>query len=430
MAISRADAALLLRRSGFGAPASRIDALVPLSWEEAVEVVLDTSGNPHINAGVPDLDPSNGWWRRYVDMVHFWTDRAATVPAPIQEKMVLFWHGLLCSSLEKVHEHHLMFRQNQVFRYDGLGNWRTLLHRIALDPAMLIYLDNDDNVAESPNENWARELLELFMIGADNVDQADVVESARAWTGHGLTDDDRYVFRPEDHDTTDKTFMGVRRNWFGPEIIDHVLSASTPRWQAAQFLARRLWAFLAHPDPSQQLVNELALVLVNHDFEIRPLLRAIFLRPEFRSERTRTGLVRTPFEYVVAAMQHTGLDAEEIDPQNTLGNMGMALFRPPNVSGWKQNDYWISSANTWGKWHFASGVRWSLFNRGDLEEIRDLPLETSARTALAHFGITDPQPTTLAACTQLLGEQRANDPWAERASALMFPLLTPDFQMA
>ncbi len=430
MPLSPADAALLLRRSGFGATPSEIAALTPLTWEQAVDTVLDTSANPSPSVGLPDLSEDRGWWKRYTDMVGFWTDRAATMPNPVSEKMVLFWHGLLCSSLDKVHKHHLMFRQNQVFRYDGMGNWRTLLHRIALDPAMLIYLDNDDNVAESPNENWARELLELFMLGAEHVDQADVVESARAWTGHGLTEDLRYVFNPEDYDASDKTVFGVRRNWYGPELIDHVLDHTELRVLAARFLARRLWSFFAHPDPSDSLIDALAAVAISNDFEIRPLLRSIFLRPEFRSDTTRTGLVREPFDYVVSAMRQLGVTSAEARPQNTLGDMGQALFKPPNVAGWKQNDYWISSANTWGKWHFASDLRWALYKRGDLEGIDSLSADGSARAALAHFGITDPQPTTVTALTGLIEGHRANDRWAERASALMFPLLTPDFQMA
>lgn len=215
-----ADVAHLLSRVGFGGLPAEINALTPLDWPDVVDAVLDTSSAPPINQGLPNLDPSRSWWDRYVDMTHFWLERCRTSPAPLPEKMVLFWHGHLCSGLQKVGNHQLMFDQNQLFRSHGLGDLENLLQMMAVQPAMLEYLDNDTNVVGSPNENFARELMELFTLGVGHYTEDDVQAAARAWTGHGVhRDTDQYIFTSEDHDYGQKTFMGVSANWNGPDII-------------------------------------------------------------------------------------------------------------------------------------------------------------------------------------------------------------------
>ncbi len=422
------DLAHLLRRAGFAALPSEVQALGQLpSWEAAVSAVLNTGGALDPGVGVPDLSESRGYYDRYVDMVWFWLDRARTTPAPIVEKMVLFWHGHFCSGLSKVGNFTSMFEQNQLFRTNGLGDFAELTRLVSLQPAMVAYLDNDRNVVGSPNENFARELMELFTLGVGQYTEDDVRESARAWTGHGLDEQDRYLLSAADHDNDQKTFFGQTGAWYGEDIISIIMNAK--RNQVARFIAAKLWSFLAYPDPPDSIVTNLAAVFAP-SLNITQLLRAIFEHPQFRSEKAKQGLVRSPIEFVVAAMRHTGIGCSEANPQYTLRGMGQDPFRPPNVAGWKQNEYWISAPAVWAKSKFASGLRWNQNNAGVLAGLKDLTVEQSVQTALNHYGVTTASATTTTALRRYVESTRATTKWAEPAGLLMLPLLSPEFQLA
>ncbi len=428
IATSYLDVAHLLSRTGFGGMHNDILALRALEWPDLVEHVLDTSNATPPSVGVPDL--SDNSWRNYVDMVWFWLERCRTSHAPLVEKMTLFWHGHLCSSLAKVHRKPWLFDQNQLFRTHGLGNLEDLLQRATVQPAMLRYLDNDENVAGRPNDNLARELMELFTLGVGNYSEDDVLASARAWTGH-LIDDDTgaYRFTPEAHDWGTKTFFGSSRDWDGPQILDHIVNGPK-RDTVARFIGAKLWSFLAYPDPEPEVVDTVAAAFVASGMNIRSLVRAILLHPGFRSTRARQGLVRSPIEYVVAAMRVTGLSCEQARPEWTVGDMGQAPFYPPNVSGWRQNGYWINESSAWAKARFAGYLRWQLYKRGDLEGVRDLSPEAAATAALDHFGLTVPSDRTRAVLAEYVRNERRHNRWSDRSGLLMLPLLTPEFQMA
>jgi uncharacterized protein (DUF1800 family) len=424
------DVAHLLRRVGFGALPAEIAALTPLSWAQAVDHVLDTSSAPPLNSNLPNLDPNRGGWERYVDMTHFWMERCRTTPAPLAEKMVLFWHGHLCSSLDKVGDHQAIFEQNQVFRAHGLGSFETLLREVSLQPAMIRYLDNDVNVAGSPNENFARELMELFTLGVGHYTEEDVRESARAWTGHGVNDDTgRYVFRSAEHDDGQKTFMGITQNWDGPQIITHLLNGA-PRTQTSRFVATKLWSFFAYPDPDAAVIDTISAAFRASNMRIDALVRAILMHPEFLSTRARQGLVRSPIDYAVAAMRHTGLDSSIAHPEWTLEGMGQEPFYPPDVSGWRPNEYWISAPAMWAKSGFASRMRWKGIDAGNLANTRDLSIEAAANAALALHGIDQPSAATMSALRNFIEEERDSSRWAEQAGLLYLSLLTPEFQLA
>lgn len=432
------DIAHLLRRSGFAALPADIATLSALDWNAAVEAVLDTSSAPPIDQNVPNLDPNRGGYAKFTDMVHFWLDRAAFSPAPIVEKMVLFWHGHFCTSLDKTFDHRALFEQNQLFRSAGMGSFLSLTHQVSLQPAMISYLDNDRNVVGSPNENFARELMELFTLGVNQYTEQDVVESARAWTGHGLDDDDRYFFDISEHDTGSKTFFGQTGNFRGPDIINLIFSQKGGR--VAEFMAEKLWSFFAYPDPSASVVSDIAGALAAA-WDVTDALRAIFLHAEFRSTRAKQGLVRSPIEFAVAAMKHTGLTCADTNPQWSLNGMGQTPFRPPNVAGWKQNEYWISSSAVWSKSSFASGLRWRQYQAGVLDHIDDryedgpnrgqyvISPAASVQAALDHYGVGDASPATRTALEQFVTAERATSRWAERAGLLFLVPLTPDFQM-
>ncbi|MEL7209500.1 MAG: DUF1800 family protein, partial [Actinomycetota bacterium] len=237
----------MLSRTGFGGMHPDILALRAHDWPDLVEQVLDTSAATPPHVGVPSVPDDRGY-RNYVDIVWFWLERCRTSHAPLVEKMVLFWHGHFCTSLAKDHRHRWLLDQNQLFRTHGLGNFEDLTQRVSVQPAMLSYLDNDRNVAGRPNENFSREVMELFTLGVGNYTEDDVTESARAWTGHGINEAGGYRFSPEAHDWGNKTFFGGTRNWDGPQTIDHIINGPK-KMVVARFIATKLWSFLAYANP-------------------------------------------------------------------------------------------------------------------------------------------------------------------------------------
>ncbi|MEM7340728.1 MAG: DUF1800 domain-containing protein [Actinomycetota bacterium] len=429
-ATSYSDVAHLYNRIGFGAGHADIVALQALDWPTLVERVLDTSAATSPSAGVPTFPDGNGSWRNLVEMIWFWLERCRTSHAPLVEKMVLFWHGHLTSSSAKVHDKEWLFDQNQLFRTHGLGSFEQLLQRASVQPAMLRYLDNNRNSAGRPNDNFARELMELFTLGVGNYTEDDVAESARAWTGHSIDKHTgAYRFIPEAHDWGNKTFFGDTRNWDGPNIIDHIVNGPKSD-TVARFIATKLWSFLAYPDPEAAVIDSVASAFRSSGMEIRALVRAILLHPQFRSTRAKQGLIRSPIEYVVAVMRATGLDAPTVHPEWALKSMGQQPFYPPNVSGWKQNEYWVNSAATWAKARFASYVRWKLFHNDELANSNDLSPHAAVDAALTRFNLIDPSASTRNALIEYVVHERAHTRWGERAGLLMLPMLTPEIQVA
>ena len=203
-----------------------------------------------------------GDWEKEFNLQAWWLDRMATTTTPLQEKLTFFWHGHFATANYKVDDTRLMYQQNALFRSMAGGNFRDLVQQLSLQPAMLIWLDNDPNTKGHPNENFARELMELFTLGVDQYTQDDVVASARAWTGHNTLDGDRtqYHFYPNRHDTGLKTFMGVTQNWDGPDIVNFILRDDPTRKPiAARFIATKMWSFFAYPNPDDDIVTTLAI---------------------------------------------------------------------------------------------------------------------------------------------------------------------------
>ncbi len=428
MPSSFADVDHLLRRAGFGGTTDEINALTTLDWPDVVESVLDTSTAPPASQGVPNLGNSGDSWHRYIDVVRFWIERARLSPAPIQEKMVLFWHGHLCSGIDKVGEASLMLDQNQLFRTHGMGGFEDLLQQVSLQPAMIIYLDNASNVAGDPNENFARELMELFTLGVGHYTETDVRESARAWTGHGVDDDElHYVFRGDEHDNGPKTFMGISQNWDGPQIIHQILNGPSQN-QVARFISTKIWEFFAYSDPEAAVIDDLAYVFASSGLNMTALLRAVFLRPEFLSQRCRNGLVRSPIDYTIALMRRAGVDSSVAHPEWSINPMGQSPLKPPNVAGWNQNEGWVTPSSVWAKQSLASSVRWHLLENTTVLENEDAPAAEAVEAAFQLFGIYDPSGATRAN----LEYYYDNEPqtWARRAGLLLLAPLTPEFQMA
>jgi uncharacterized protein (DUF1800 family) len=428
---SRADVAHLLRRAAFGGSAAEIDALMALSsWEAVVDRVLDTSANPPDPIPAAVESRTDPWYGVWVAGVHHWIDRMVTSPTPVVEKLTLFWHSNLASSRHGALPR-LVFKQVRTYRSLCMGDLETLMQAMAVDPAMLNYLDNARNMAGATNENFARELMELFLLGNGTFTEADVVAMARAWTGHGLdSTGERYQFHANEHDPGNKTIFGITRAWNGPETITEMVRGSRQQ-TCARFIATKLWSFYAAPDPTAAIVDGLAQAFIAGNMEVRALLRAIFLRPEFRLAATRTALVRSPVEWMAAGMRSTGMRSSVVRPEWYLDRLGHVLYQPPNVSGWRQNGAWISTSVQWGKGTFASFMASRAKDAGVLAETQNQAPALAVQAAFDLFGVDDPSPATRARLEEFVTRERtASRRWAIPAGLITLTMLSPDVQLA
>jgi uncharacterized protein (DUF1800 family) len=388
-----ADVAHLLRRAWFGGTKAQIAAFSAMTLADVVDNVLATPLPPDDVPPPPPLlnDGVTPNWEQYVDLIEWWYNRMATSATPIVEKMTFFWHGHFTSSHSSAGNVNWTYDQNVLFRSRALGDMHLLTQEMAIQPIMLDYLNNRFNTRWGAQQNFARELMELFTmgIGADHYTEQDIIEVARAWTGHSVDwQTDKYLFRTNDHDNGTKSIFGVlpAKNWNGPEVIDYIFTNQAKRTATARFMARKLWTFFAYPNPSDTLVNDLATVFIANNFVVKPLLRALFLRPEFYSATAKNALVRSPVEYMVALMRGLNVPAKFVHPQWFGEKMGQALFDPPNVAGWKNNAYWLTTSAMSARAELATYMHWSMWgdsndpvNRPNIHPLKHLEGEMERR---------------------------------------------------
>jgi len=352
----------LLRRTEYVARPQRVLALKDLTLDAAIDDILDVTTPVALPAYIDHSIDGEGW-DQYVFATQWWMDLMAfDSPKPIQEKMTWFWHGHFTSAWSKVNDTWQMTKQNKLYRDNALGDFYVLTKKMAVEEAMLVYLDNADNTKASPNENFARELLELFTLGIGNYLESDVEAAARAWTGHTIEWDEtlpnylQYTFKLSRHDTKLKTFCGKTQNFDGPDIIDELLQNNASKKQiAARFIVGKLWEFFAHPGPPTAVLDALAPAFAA-DWNIKSLLKSMFLRPEFFAPAALEPQVRSPVEWIVAVMYCTNRRAAELHPEWYLEGMGQVPFNPPNVAGWKANGYWVNTSTIGERGDFAKDV--------------------------------------------------------------------------
>lgn len=373
-----AAAAHLLNRAGFGGTPAEIGELVKLGPEKAVARLVDfeKAGDawPRPAWAQPDPDRAEKL-KRYrgapepqrrelrqaeqkqqrghaQELVLDWLDRMARTPRPLQEKLVLFWHGHFATSIQKVRDPWLMFRQLETFRAHAAGNWPDLLVAVTRDPAMLIWLDQAQSRKEHPNENYAREVMELFALGEGNYTEKDILETARALTGLTL---DRVTQEPQwhrrQHDATTKTVLG-RTADFGPdEVIRHIAT----RPQSARFLAQKLWSYFAGDVAVPELAAALAGEFERSGREFRPLLKKLFLAEEFYAPAVMGSQVKAPVVWLVMAVRQLQRDTPKVQATAAaLRDLGQALLAPPNVKGWDGGITWINTASLTARQRYAT----------------------------------------------------------------------------
>jgi hypothetical protein len=334
-------AAHLLRRAGFGASPMEIDRAIKDGLEATVEGLFDEAEDESklfaqtfetIAGGLVDfseIDQLRGWWAY----------RMVKTRAPLREKLALFWHGHFATSVDKVEDTHVMHRQVETLRRLAWGNFRDLVLAIAKDPAMIAYLDGESNTKAHPNENFGRELLELFTCGIGHYTEADVKAAARAFTGWHR-EGAEFAFKADEHDDARKKFLGKSGKFDGGDIVEILIQhPATPRR-----IATKLLRFFAAPDPSPEVVDEATALFVQTRLDVKWFLRELFQSRYFFSRDCYRTRISSPAEFVVGSIRTLGVRWAGPQVAEQLNNMGQALFAPPNVKGWDGETKWINSS--------------------------------------------------------------------------------------
>ena len=364
-----AQMAHLMRRAGFGASRDELDALVAKGYENVVEDLVNPERLPDIDEDI--LERYFGG-EGYPIFAGIWLFRMLNSQRPLQEKMALFWHHVFATGVTK--NQHVMSSVNQVkmFRNVGMTDMRTILLELAKDPAMIFWLDNNENHNGEPNENWGRELLELFSMGVGNYTEQDIKDASRAFTGwtfeqplplypHGYYPAP-FKFVEEDHDDGDKTFLGQSGNLNGEDIIDIIVKQPA----TARFIARHMYNFFVADEPQvpswntvapndQDAINTLVAAYLGSDGDIRAMLSALFNSDFFKAARFKK--VKSPVELITGVIKLVGTFREPtpglVDYSGTAKLMGQQLFDPPTVEGWHTGHEWIDGGTLNERVNFA-----------------------------------------------------------------------------
>jgi hypothetical protein len=399
---SRNRAAHLLERAGFGGTPEEVDRLAAMTPEEAMRwlVQYQSVENKHLppfeESGIfdPTIEPfpksreevvriarEKGeamgvkvkpggdrplqpivnrffyWLRADVMEMHragqWWAERMLRTNRPLEEKLALFWHSHFATSDVKVRDYRKLLQQLALFHKHANGNFRDLLIGVAQDPAMLVYLDAGENLKGKPNENFGREILELFTMGVGNYTEHDIREAARAFTGW-TNDSLKFVVKPELHDDGEKTVLGRTGKFDGVEVIDIILSHEV----TARFIASKLYRYFVRDELSPELSAKLGKILYDNNYAIAPLLTTIFLARDFYSPSSYATQIKSPVHLVISTYRKLGLtEVPGIPDFNTVTeSLGQELFHPPNVAGWEGGRSWVTPALLLARGNFAREV--------------------------------------------------------------------------
>ena len=395
-------AAHLLERAGFGGTPEEIDRLAAMTPEEAVARLVDynTIDNGHLppfdhsgvhDPGLIDFPPSRPattrlaretgealgvrvkpagnrplqpvvnkffYWLRASMLetrrvAYWWAGRMLATARPLEEKMTLFWHGHFATIESKVRDYRKMLLQNETLRAHATGNFRDLVIAVARDPAMLYFLDAGVNVKGAPNENFAREIMELFTMGVGNYTETDIREAARAFTGWNA-DDLVFVVHADRHDDGEKTVLGETGRFDGVDVIDIIMRQPA----TARFVAGKLYRYFVSEDMRGAPLDELAAVLRDSRYELKPLLRAMFLSRDFYSPASMGAYVKSPVQLAISTYRKLGLAEMPGIPDfnETTTALGQTLFWPPTVAGWAHGRAWITPGLLLERGNFARDV--------------------------------------------------------------------------
>ena len=390
------DTAHLLRRAGFGAEPAAIRSAAQaglsattdslLHPERIPETLDDDATLARLTSLLPETK-NGGTPTQAVKM--WWTHRMIASAHPLQEKMTLFWHGHFTSKDGNM-AGDLLYRQNQMLRRNALGNFRSLTLAVARDPEMLRYLNGNQNHKAQPNENFARELMELYTCGIGNYTEDDVKAGARAFSGWNLRGED-FTFNTKQHDNDQKTFMGKTGNWNGDDIVDILVALPA----TARRVCTQLFTYFAYPDPEPAVLDSLVKTYFSSGYDIRAIMSQILHSQAFYSDKARLAVIKTPAQYVVGTIRLLGMDKavelilSDVTPTNDMAAnpaaipaagastaplakgrrlgvlaslplamraMGQDLLAPPTVKGWDGGENWINTSTLLARINFADVI--------------------------------------------------------------------------
>ena len=410
----------LMRRAGFGATPEELESRVSKGYEATVEELLDPDSR-----GIPPVNESI--MVRYLPMlVHGSANpklaqgnliyRMITTRRPLEEKMVLFWHQIFATACSKLDNTNQLTAQMAMFRRYGMGNYRHLLVELAKNPAMIFWLDNQENHKDAPNENWGRELLELFSMGQGNYTEQDVKECSRAFTGWSIAYPIPrlpygrfpwyFEYKPEDHDNGEKVFLGHRGNFNGEDIVDIIVKKPA----TARFIARHLYNFFVDdevpvsswkdvPPRDPVAVQAIAEAFVESNLDLRPTLRMIFNSDFFKDEKVWFSKIKSPVEVVVGTLRLVG---DYLTPKPGItdiaqasGFMGQDVLDPPSVEGWHTGQEWINSGSLLVRINFVADRVGNM----DLPGVKSIITQLSSRESMSAEEFVD-------ACLSIMGVAR------------------------
>ena len=429
MTASDADRALighLLRRSGFGASGAEIDAAAAAGYPATVESLFSDAADPGVAATPPpDLGSAGAAATKQGanseqarDLVAWWLARMTAVHNPWPEKRTYFWHGHYATSITKVKSAALMFAQNQTERGLGGGGFPVLMRAMFTDPAMMIWLDAEGNTAKAPNENLARESMELFSLGVGNYTENDVRQAALALTGWRLRrGSSQPVFDPSAHAPGPETILGTTAS-FDVDSFTALLMAQSAN---PKFIAARHWLRLGSIDPAPSATNAALIAAYGSSGDLGAVHRALFNDPSFTGATARYALVKQPVEYVVGVLRAlqispptdgSGKDSQTL--RTALNGLGQLPFDPPNVGGWPSGLLWLTTAAAQARIDFT---HWAT-KAGDISAVEDASSGSRVDAAAYQLGVDEFSDRTRAALSDVVG-----DP----AKLVQLALLSPEY---
>ncbi len=465
----------LMRRAGFGASRGRLDELVEQGYDETVENLLSAIDrptritdnlirryHPEYSGMMGNQSPSGNWMYRMVS-----TD------APLREKVGLMWHGMFATGYSKLANGKVLHDQIRMFERHGMGSFKNLLMELSRDPAMIVWLDNSENHNGSVNENYGRELLELFSMGVGNYTEHDVKEAARAFTGWTIGNTKymtlksardsvwpygrlsfHFEYKEHDHDNGEKEFLGHKGNLNGEDIVDIICDQPA----TAAFLSRHMYSFFVADEPpvpewpykeprDPEAIAALSKVYFDSGYNVEEMLRFLFKSDFFKSEQARYQRVKSPAELVAGVLRLTGefnrpkVDMNPTNLQSTY--MGQWLLNPPSVEGWHWGTEWIDSGALVERVNFASerlgniespGVQ-TLIDRILSDNNGELNAEDLVERALDELSVSDISDKTRSALVEFAKTQvnqldSGNAGPEQVANVLKLVGATPEFQRA
>ncbi len=375
-------AAHLLNRAGFGGTPEEIEKVLKLGPVDAVDWLFDfpdAGAEEQSQDDLPNLSSIEGYPRTFREIsqklkelapearktyraelmranveavratASWWLKRMAYGAHPLQEKLTLFWHGHFTTSAKDERAALLMWNQNDLLRRQAAGNFREFVRLISRNPAMLDYLNNQQNRKKHPNENYARELMELFTLGIGNYTEVDIKQAARAFTGWGHDGEDFY-FRKSDHDYDEKAFFGKVGKFDGDDVLEIILQKPA----CAKYISTKLFRYFGYEDVEEPVAEGLAGLLRESKWEMRPLLRTILTSQAFYSEKAIGSQIKSPIQLVVGTIRMLGLEPPPGRMlEGALNQMGQVPLQPPNVKGWPGGRSWINTSTLFVRYNTA-----------------------------------------------------------------------------